>query len=226
VSVLHFITKKISRSTGYLLSDCVFNTLMKKIVLSAYLIVASVTTFAQANLTGTNKGISDLAVADFSKPEDAQKIVTEIMNAVGLKPSFILKPAKVSNIEASVSGHKRYILYNPEFISWINNTTKDKWAAIALLAHEIGHHLNGHTLKKGGNSLLELEADEFAGFVLNKLGASLEQSQRVMNYIAKAQKSETHPARADRMLAIKTGWHKALAPTATDLEVALDNAKR
>src|SRR5688572_13754053 len=102
---------------------------MKKIVLSAYLIVASVTTFAQANLTGTNKGISDLAVADFSKPEDAQKIVTEIMNAVGLKPSFILKPAKVSNIEASVSGHKRYILYNPEFISWINNTTKDKWAA-------------------------------------------------------------------------------------------------
>ena len=198
---------------------------MKKIVLSATLIVASVITYAQVNVTGTHKEVSNLTVADFSKSEDAQKIVKEIMNAVGLKPDFILKPAKVTNIQAAVSRRKRYILYNPEFISWINNTTKDKWAAIALLAHEIGHHLNGHTLKKRGNSLLELEADEFTGFVLNKLGASLEQSQRIMNYIAKAQKSETHPARADRMLAIKTGWNKAVAPAAADFEVALDKQK-
>jgi len=188
----------------------VFNTLMKKIVLSVILIVASVITFAQVNLTGTNEEVPDLTMVAFSKSEDAQKIVTEIMNAVGLKPNFILKPAKVTNIEAAVSRHKRYILYNPEFINWINKATQDKWGAIALLAHEIGHHLNGHTLKKRGNSLLELEADEFAGFVLNKLGASLEQSQRIMNYIAREQRSETHPARADRMLAIKTGWNKAM----------------
>lgn len=183
---------------------------MKKIVLSVILIVASVITFAQVNLTGTNEEVPDLTMVAFSKSEDAQKIVTEIMNAVGLKPNFILKPAKVTNIEAAVSRHKRYILYNPEFINWINKATQDKWGAIALLAHEIGHHLNGHTLKKRGNSLLELEADEFAGFVLNKLGASLEQSQRIMNYIAREQRSETHPARADRMLAIKTGWNKAM----------------
>ena len=183
---------------------------MKQIVLSVILIVASVITFAQVNLTGTNEEVPDLTMAAFSKPEDAQKIVTEIMNAVGLKPNFILKPARVTNIEAAVSRHKRYILYNPEFINWINKATQNKWGAIALLAHEIGHHLNGHTLKKRGNSLLELEADEFAGFVLNKLGASLEQSQRIMNYIAKEQRSQTHPARADRMLAIKTGWNKAM----------------
>lgn len=187
---------------------------MKKILLSVTLIVASVITFAQVNLTGTNKKVPDLTMADFNKPEDAQKIVIEIMNAVGLKPNFILKPAKVTNIEASVSKHQRYILYNPEFISWINNTCKDQWTAIALLAHEIGHHLNGHTLKRRGNNRLELEADEFAGFVLNKLGASLEQSQHIMNYIAKTQESETHPARADRMLAIKTGWNKAMTPVA------------
>lgn len=192
----------------------VFNTLMKKILLAVTLIVASVITFAQVNLTGTNKKIPDLTMANFNKPEDAQKIVIAIMNAVGLKPNFILKPAKVTNIEASVSKHQRYILYNPEFIGWINKTCNNQWTAIALLAHEIGHHLNGHTLKRRGNNRLELEADEFAGFVLNKLGASLEQSQRIMNYIAKAQESETHPARADRMLAIKTGWNKAMTPVA------------
>jgi hypothetical protein len=193
---------------------------MKKIVLFVPLIVASFITFAQVKLTGTNKEASDFTVTDFCKPEDAQKIVTVVMHAVGLKPYFILRPAKVTNLEAFVSRHKRYILYNPEFIGWLNKATQDKWAVIALLAHEIGHHLNGHTLKKRGNSLLELEADEFAGFVLNKLGASLEQSQRVMYYIAKAQRSDTHPAREDRMLAIKKGWDKAMGSVTGDDQVA------
>jgi hypothetical protein len=197
-----------------------------KIILTAVLIVVSlITTFAQVNVPDTPKEVAGLTMAD-RNAEDAQKLVTEIMNVVGLKPNFILKPASVTNIEASVSRHKRYILYNPEFISWINSATKDKWGVIALLAHEIGHHLNGHTLKKSGNTQLELEADEFAGFVLSKLGASLEQAQRIMYYIAKAQPSETHPARADRMLAIKTGWSKAMTPAAPGNEVTtLDKQK-
>lgn len=179
---------------------------MKKIVLSAALFIASFISFAQVNVTGASN--------------DVPGFMTEIMNAVGLKPNFTLKPANVDNLEASVSKHKRYILYNPEFIGWLNKTTNDKWAAIALLAHEIGHHLNGHTIKKRGSIQLELEADEFAGFVLNKLGASLEQSQRVMNYVAKAQRSKTHPARADRILAIKAGWNNAMASAAANGEIA------
>ena len=194
---------------------------MKQIVLFVALIFAFVFTFAQGNVTSIPKAVPD-SVVDFSKPEDVQQLVTGIVNAVGLNADFILKPAKVTNIEASVSKHKRYIFYNPEFISWINKATNDKWAAIALLAHEIGHHLNGHTLKKRGNSQLpELEADEFAGFVLHKLGASLEQSQYIMYYIAKAQGSKTHPARADRMLAIQTGWNKVTTYSTAGDEIAL-----
>ena len=116
----------------------------------------------------------------------------------------------MNNVEASITHRKRYILYNPSFINWINNATKDKWAAIALLAHEVGHHLNGHTIKKSGSKpALELEADEFAGFVLYKLGASLEQSQEVMKYIANAEATRTHPARGSRMIAIEKGWSRA-----------------
>ena len=38
---------------------------------------------------------------------------------------------------------------------------------MTLLAHEVGHHLNGHTIHRGGSTPeLELEADEFAGFIL------------------------------------------------------------
>jgi Zn-dependent protease with chaperone function len=82
---------------------------------------------------------------------------------------------------------------------------------MALIAHEMGHHLNGHTLHRGGSEpALELEADEFAGFVLRKLGATLREAQEVMYLISGSQSSATHPARNDRMLAIEKGWTREM----------------
>ena len=142
----------------------------------------------------------------------AQEMIAQIMHVIGLSPNFELKEAKVDNVEATISRRKRYILYNPDFITWINKVTHDKWGAMMLLAHEVGHHLNGHTIKKGGSTpRLELEADEFAGFVMYKLGASLKQAQEVMKHIANTKASATHPSRASRMLAIEQGWTKAAA---------------
>ena len=141
-----------------------------------------------------------------------QQLLQEIMNATGLQADFELKEADVLNIQASISHRKRYILYNPVYINWLNRITRDKWATMALLAHEVGHHLNGHTIRKGGSSpQVELEADQFAGFILHKLGATLQQSQQVMKYIAGLKASGTHPGRIARMLAIQAGWNKAAA---------------
>ena len=140
-----------------------------------------------------------------------KEMLSEIMTAVGLQCNIELKEADVMNIEASISRHKRYILYNPNYISWITNVTQNKWAALALIAHEVGHHLNGHTLSKTGSKpAVELEADEFAGFILYKLGATLEEAQEVMKYISTNQASDSHPARTDRMFAIQKGWNKAI----------------
>ena len=164
---------------------------------------------ASANTITNYNGLSFRDTFSILIP-DPRQILSEIMNVVGLRPNFELKEAKVDNIEASILHRKRYILYNPDFITWINNSTKDKWATITLLAHEVGHHLNGHTLRKSGSTpVLELEADEFAGFVLYKLGATLEQAQAVMTYIAEIKPSRTHPGRGSRMVAIENGWSKA-----------------
>ena len=149
------------------------------------------------------------------------------MQVIGLSPNFELKEAKVDNVEASISRRKRYILYNPDFIKWINGVTHDKWAGMMLLAHEVGHHLNGHTIRKGGSApRLELEADEFAGFVLYKLGASLEQAQEGIKHIAKAKASATHPSRASRMLAIENGWNKASTADTGTAKSNADNEHR
>lgn len=146
----------------------------------------------------------------FTSSSDAEKIVAGIMNAMGLECNFKIKVANVPNVEAAIRHHERYILYNPEFVNQVNSVTKNKWASIFILAHEVGHHLEGHTVANVKSSPeIELQADQFAGFVLCKMGATLKQAQLAMYYISNIEASKTHPGRADRLTAIEKGWDNA-----------------
>jgi len=159
---------------------------------------------------GTTTSNADLP--DFNSSEDAEKIIAGIMDVLGLQPNFKVKTGKIPNVEADIRHHQRYIIYNPEFVSQVNKLAKNKWASIFIIAHEIGHHLDGHTLKAMKTQPeLELEADEFAGFVLCKMGSTLEAAQLVMHFIATMDASKTHPGRIDRLVAIEKGWSKANA---------------
>jgi hypothetical protein len=177
------------------------------ILVVAFFTVAHLGYARSVSTEHTGRSLNDTSSASATS---IQGMLDEIMKITGLHANFELKAAKVLNIEASISHKKRLILYNPAFIDWIGRATNDKWGVIALLAHEVGHHLNGHTLKKSGSApAVELEADEFAGFVLRKMGATLRQAQEVMIYIAKTQASATHPGREQRMDAIEKGWKRA-----------------
>lgn len=140
----------------------------------------------------------------------AEEVIGKILSVVGLKPNFEVRAANVPNAAAVILKNKRYILYNPKFISQINYASGNNWAGISIIAHEIGHHLNGHTLQSGGSRPdLELEADEFSGFVLNKLGANKTDAQAAMAVAASQKSSHTHPAKKDRLVAISDGWNNA-----------------
>ena len=181
---------------------------MKQAVLLAAFIVVVSNSFANPSTNEHEVKIHN--DTSFMRTINIHQMLQEIISATGLQQNFELKQSDVMNIEASISHRKRYILYNPAFIITINDLTKDKWAVMALLAHEVGHHLNGHTIRKGGSTPeLELQADEFAGFILHRLGATLLQSQNVMYYIAKDKNSRTHPAKAFRLSAIEKGWNNA-----------------
>ncbi len=140
-------------------------------------------------------------------------VIREITDAVGLKARFELRATReVDNAAAVVYEGKRYLLYNPAFLSAVNRAGHTDWAGISILAHEMGHHLNGHTLRAGGSQPAdELEADEFSGFVLRKLGASLAQAQAAMATVPDADDSPTHPGRTPRLAAIGQGWQRANA---------------
>ncbi|MFK7936525.1 MAG: hypothetical protein AB8G22_23625, partial [Saprospiraceae bacterium] len=148
----------------------------------------------------------------FASNQEAIQVVNDIMNAVGLKSNFKVDGAKVQNAAAVIMKEDRYILYNPQWISSVSKNAKTYWAGISIIAHEIGHHLNGHTLlRSGSRPKTELEADEFSGFVLRRMGASLLEAQAAMKLLANPFGSTTHPPQSQRLIAIEKGWQSANA---------------
>lgn len=151
----------------------------------------------------------------------AESVVQDIMSTIGLRANFELRAANVPTAAAVIKQGKRYIMYNPDFMNKVNSATGSDWAAISILAHEIGHHLNGHTLDNiASKPATELEADEFSGFVLQKMGASLQDAQAVMALIASQKGSHTHPPKNQRLTYIANGWNKAAGMTVPHAAIA------
>lgn len=157
-------------------------------------------------------------VQSFGSSDEAKNVVAKIMSATGLKPNFEIISYGVPNAAAIIQNGVRYILYNPAFIAQISNQAGSQWASWTIMAHEVGHHLNGHTLIPGGSKPpSELEADEFAGFAVRRIGGTLEQAlspYMTMN----AEGSSTHPPRIERIAAVTKGWNAA-AGTGGDIKV-------
>lgn len=187
---------------------------MKKHLLFALSLLIAASSFGQITIRiGRHEAPASWTPSmqsNFASTSEAKFYAQEIIDVVGLKPNFEVMAAQVDNAAAVVYGGKRYVLYNPTFINNLVQRTGNKWAAVSVLAHEIGHHLNGHTVTSGGSQpAIELEADEFSGFVLRKMGASLADAQAAMRVLAAQTASRTHPAQHDRLAYIARGWQTA-----------------
>ncbi|MNK46497.1 Peptidase family M48 [compost metagenome] len=146
----------------------------------------------------------------FSSSNEASKIVEDMVSKAGLKPNFTVSEGDVPNASAFTNNGTRYIAYNRNFMSQVINATNTNWSAISILAHEVGHHLNGHTLDGlGSRPNKELEADEYSGFILRKMGATLTQAKIAMSTIGSDHGSNTHPSKTSRLEAIARGWNRA-----------------
>ncbi len=152
---------------------------------------------------------SDVYVFDASS--EADRIVLEIVDALGLQKNFIVKSSNVPNALATTDGGQRYILYSTTFLEKFKADANTRWAAYSVLAHEIGHHLNGHDFSETDSrkrKLLEMEADQFSGSVLRMLGATLPESQAGIETFGLQGESNTHPSKTARREAIAGGWKK------------------
>jgi hypothetical protein len=148
---------------------------------------------------------------------DGERLVREIMRYTGLPQNFDVVPHReVPNAAALIvvdeaGTPRRVIAYNPAFMAQVARSTGDhNWAPISVMAHEIGHHLSGHTIRRGGSQPpIELEADQFSGFVLHKMGAGLADAQRALRALVPIEGGPTHPGRGQRLAAVERGWLEA-----------------
>ncbi len=158
----------------------------------------------------TRSRVLDPDDVELSEPSSAAlEIVAQILSYTGLPQTFDLYSANIYNAAALLSNGKRVILYDPQLIADIENITDHNWPAVSILAHEIGHHLAGHTLAESYNREFELEADYFSGFILYRMGATLEESQAVMNLLRDHPNMTDHPPQSERLAAIENGWQEA-----------------
>ncbi len=162
--------------------------------------------------------------SNFISNKDAQEILDKIVSIYGGDKNFIIQPcSNINNAVAITYNGLRYILYDPAFMESI---TKDNyWANMSILAHEVGHFVRGHTvdlalyLNESSNPppaktleqkrKQELEADEFSGFVLAKLGSTYEQASYAIS-ISGFEGDDTyytHPNRDKRLAAIGKGFN-------------------
>lgn len=160
-------------------------------------------------------------VYSFGSVAEAAAAVDRILKVVGLTRNFVIEASDdVDNAESGIDGNnRRYIYYNPAFMERIKNKARTDWAALAILAHEIGHHLLGHRTEDGGKTpqeeeevrhRQELEADKYSGFILRYLGASVREAQSAVEaYGDDNDGSATHPPMRARLDAVRDGWDEA-----------------
>jgi len=151
-------------------------------------------------------------IISFQESATVAQMVNDIVNYSGLRKNFIVRQANVPNAAAVIDppfSSNRLLLYNPGFIEDVRRVTGTAWGPYSIMAHEIGHHLQGHTLGSGGSRPdLELQADEFSGFILFEMGATLDEAEAAMRRFGSDSASQTHPAKADRLSAITSGYNR------------------
>lgn len=153
-------------------------------------------------------------------PSECSNAVYKIMGYTGLPANFVVTSGPVPNAAAVIMLDqnkipRRVIAFNPQFISAAEaQVGGSPWGPMSIMAHEIAHHLSGHTIVPGGSRPeIELEADKFSGFVLQKMGAPLAAATQMVQALGTVHATATHPDKASRAEAIKQGWLEACRQT-------------
>lgn len=149
-------------------------------------------------------------LAELDRSSAFSQEIDTILNAVSLNrpPNLFVLAGSVENAAATLDKDfdppRRVILYNQQFFALLPHTV-GPFGQYAVLAHEMGHHLNLHPDHQGQGLLRELQADRFAGRVLAILGATLEETTAVLTKVEQGG-SSTHPNVGQRRAAMVNGW--------------------
>jgi hypothetical protein len=197
-----------------------------KMILFCSLLCISIAAASQTyDFNGRKLNAEDICNSlGFQNNSEAISALDKICTAAGLSNNYLLVPCpNLGTCVAIIKDEMPMILYDNAFLKKIksfgfsekniptNNVTSNvDWQSLTILSHELGHHVNQHfsKLRSGSEYLLknELEADNFAGKIMHKLGASLEDTKKAFYNLPEIS-SYSHPGRAERLLAVERGYY-------------------
>ena len=173
-----------------------------------------------ANSSNANSSKSNEAFSN----EKAYLALDKILNTIGASRNryLIQSCSNIDNALAVQLGGVRYILYDQYFMESVaNDLNNSNWVQIFILAHEVGHHINYHTLDmllyetidsetEAKQREQELDADLFAAMVIARLGGSLEDIIEVIKNIStnESDLKSSHPNKEKRLNAVKIGYER------------------
>lgn len=178
---------------------------MKETLMIAILLALSVS-FCQGQCTYSGGGCHQ----GLAQPTPlAIKVIGDVCTVLGIQYITIYQ-GNVGNACASMYGGMPIVTYNYHFLNYMQS--KNSWAPVSVIAHEVGHHYNADATMLGAfkhSWTKELRADFISGYALYKLGASLEDSQAAFRIMYSRMGSPTHPDTPKRMAALEQGWNQA-----------------
>jgi tetratricopeptide (TPR) repeat protein len=149
--------------------------------------------------------------------------VNRMMSSIALPQNFILvECSNIKNAFAYTKNGVRYIIIDK---NWVQSFHSQDWFIQSIIAHEIGHHLCGHSIQETSMSLeqrkqRELEADRFAGYLLKTINGTLNQALTGINRLIPNEISDvnsTHPSRSKRIQAVTAGYNNSAYKANTSL---------
>jgi hypothetical protein len=138
-------------------------------------------------------------------------VLGRLAQACGFGADVRLFRGPVAYAQAVVIDDREAIFYNPRSLDALESESGTPWAAVSVIAHELGHHYYGHAAMgvRGvpADEILqcELDADYFSGYALARVGASLADAQAAQRSLD-AVETELHPCSPQRLRAIEAGW--------------------
>jgi len=178
--------------------------------------------YSGEDLTAINKSWASKNNVEAFQAQVQFKDTVELIKAYSrIKSKYNVMFASVPNAMAVLQKQgnevERYVLYNARYLCGIQEHTQSNWADDSVFAHEVGHHLPNHTLEGGSRPYFELQADWFSGYILQRMGAPLDEATIVLSKTFEHQikskvvlsNSMTHPLIEDRIAAVSEGWTTA-----------------
>jgi uncharacterized protein (TIGR02145 family) len=164
------------------------------------------------------------ASSQFVSETEVDNLVSEMLSRFGARNRYIIISCpQVDNCQAVLYKGRPYILFNPDFLQSVKRLNfsssnlpslqERDWAALTILAHELGHHINNHLINPLPDATardMELEADQTAGFIIYMMGGEVNDMLPAYQK-SPEQGSYTHPPRRARTEALEKGFRDAAA---------------